>query len=256
MLGIALDGWDRVGWHSSFADRFMLFRDRKTIVAPLLVGAGYAAFAMVSIDAFIPMVLPAARSFPPIVGRDSLLAVLLVINMGSLGWRLGLRASFTAANYGWREGLRAIPRTIVANVINAASAGARCAATSASAPAPNFRAGTKPPIDFRTKSARRGDDFQPSGTGDARRRGLADAGNDFQGSGHLPPFCARGGDDREAASAVEHGSARSNHGSDAAVARNCGDLALDARSFPRRANLAPKPAKTAPGGGGDRTDGT
>ena len=122
LLGIALDGWDRIGWRSSLADRYMLLRDRKTIVAPLLVGAGYVAVALCGVDATIAWALPAARRFAPLAARGSLLRILLVANAAALGWRLGLRAGFTAATYGWREGLRAVPRTVVANWINAAAA--------------------------------------------------------------------------------------------------------------------------------------
>jgi adsorption protein B len=122
LLGIALDGWDRVGWRTGVADRFMLFRDRKTIVAPFLVGAAYAAVAMAAVDAALRLTAPAARAFPPLVGRGSLLAFLLFVNTASLGWRLALRAGFTGAVYGWREGVRAVPRTVIANAINATAA--------------------------------------------------------------------------------------------------------------------------------------
>jgi adsorption protein B len=122
LLGIALDGWDRIGWSPRLVDRYMLLRDRKTIVAPLLVGAGYLAVAMTAIDAAIGWAMPAARRFAPLAPRGSLLALLLIANAAALGWRVGLRAAFTAETHGWREGLRAMPRTVVANWINAVAA--------------------------------------------------------------------------------------------------------------------------------------
>ena len=122
LLGIALDGWDRIGWRSTLADRYMLLRDRKTIVAPLLIGMGYLAAAMVAADVAIGWGVPAARRFAPLAPPGSVLGVALAINAAALGWRLGLRAAFTGRLYGWREGIRAVPRTIVANVINAAAA--------------------------------------------------------------------------------------------------------------------------------------
>ena len=36
LLGIALNGWDRLGWQGGWPDRLMLLRDRKAIVAALL----------------------------------------------------------------------------------------------------------------------------------------------------------------------------------------------------------------------------
>jgi adsorption protein B len=122
LLGIALDGWDRIGWSRGLANRYMLLRDRKAIVAPLLVGAGYVAVAMCGIDAAIAWALPAAARFPAIAPRGSVLAALLLVNAATLGWRIGLRAAFTGATHGWREGARAVPRTIVANGINAVAA--------------------------------------------------------------------------------------------------------------------------------------
>ena len=122
LLGIALDGWDRIGWRPGLADRYMLLRDRKTVVGPLIVAGGYVAIAFAGIDAIISRLLPVAARFPPIAPRGSLLALLLVINAAALGWRLGLRAGFTWSAYGWREGLRAMPRTLIANWINAVAA--------------------------------------------------------------------------------------------------------------------------------------
>ncbi len=122
LLGIALDGWDRIGWRDSLADRYMLLRDRKTIVAPLLVGAGYVAVLAGGVDAAVVHWLPAARHFTALVPRGSGLAALLLLNAAALGWRLGLRAGFTGATYGWREGMRAVPRVVVANWINAVAA--------------------------------------------------------------------------------------------------------------------------------------
>ena len=122
LLGIALDGWDRIGWRHSFADRYMLLRDRKTIVAPLLVGIGYVAVLMCGIDGALAWLIPATRRFAPVVRHGSLLGVLLIVNAAMLGWRLGLRAGFTGATYGWREALLAVPRTMVANYINAVAA--------------------------------------------------------------------------------------------------------------------------------------
>ncbi len=122
LLGIALDGWDRLGWRAGWADRYMLFRDRKTIVGPLVVGTGYLAGSMVVVDAGIRALVPAAARIAPLVPRGSVLAVLLVVNAAALGWRLGFRAAFTGSVHGWREGLRAVPRTVVANLINAVAA--------------------------------------------------------------------------------------------------------------------------------------
>nr|WP_295664466.1 glycosyl transferase family protein [Polymorphobacter sp.] len=122
LLGIALSGWDRIGWHGGLADHYMLLRDRKSIVAPFLTVFGYVAVAMVIADTTVGEVVPAALRFEPLVAPHSLIGMLLWTNGLALGWRLGLRASFTAATHGWREGARAIPRTVIGNAINAVAA--------------------------------------------------------------------------------------------------------------------------------------
>ena len=122
LLGIALDGWDRLGWSRGWTDRYMLLRDRKAIVAPLIAGLGYAAVVMVALDAAATAMIPLADRFAPLAARGSVLAWLLTGNAVALGWRLGCRAGFTASVHGWREGIRAVPRTLVGNVINAVAA--------------------------------------------------------------------------------------------------------------------------------------
>ena len=122
LLGIALAGWDRLGWQGGVADRYMLLRDRKAIVSALLSLAGYCAVMLVIADIAVRRWLPEAARFAPVAPRGSLLALLLWINAGVLLWRLALRAAFTAHAHGWREGTRAVPRALVANCINALAA--------------------------------------------------------------------------------------------------------------------------------------
>ena len=45
MTGIALSGWDRLGWSGGPAERWMRLRDRQSPLAAILIGAGYLALA-------------------------------------------------------------------------------------------------------------------------------------------------------------------------------------------------------------------
>jgi adsorption protein B len=112
MRGIALSGWDRLGWSGGFAERWMRMRDRQSILAALLLTAGYAAFALWTLRAAAALALGLA---PIQIPRT--LQILLTVNGALLLWRLAMRFGFVAAAYGWREGLRSIPRTLVANLI-------------------------------------------------------------------------------------------------------------------------------------------
>jgi adsorption protein B len=110
MTGIALAGWDRLGWRGGVAERWMRLRDRQSLLAALLLFAGYLALilwlalkAREAATGIAPAPLPQGLSW------------LLAANMALLAWRLALRAGFTAADQGWREGLRAAPRAAVGN---------------------------------------------------------------------------------------------------------------------------------------------
>lgn len=114
--GIALAGWDRIGWPGGLADRYMLMRDRKGLVMSLLAMVAYALAVLVVVD----WALVREAGGPPLV--TPLLAGLLWFNAAMLGWRLVMRAAFTAHAYGALEGVRAVPRALASNVINAAAA--------------------------------------------------------------------------------------------------------------------------------------
>lgn len=120
LTGIALAGWDRLGWPGGMADRYMLLRDRKALLASLLTIAAYGAALLVLADVGLRSALPAAAALPPMTtpGIDGLLG----FNTALLAWRLLMRAVFTAHAYGPVEGMRAIPRALASNVINAAAA--------------------------------------------------------------------------------------------------------------------------------------
>lgn len=112
ITGIALSGWDRLGWSGGAAERWMRLRDRQSLLAAILLCSGYLALALwLALKAWQaaggagPAPLPAA------------LSVLVTLNLGLLGWRLAVRAGFTAAAYGWREGLRSAPRMAIGNVV-------------------------------------------------------------------------------------------------------------------------------------------
>ena len=118
MLGIALDGWDRLGWVGDGADQYMLWRDRKPLfTAPLLLLA-YLTMLGALAARLLMWAWPPARALGPIAPEGGVLAALLTLNAGLLGWRLMLRAGFTASEHGWREGARAVPRVMVANLVN------------------------------------------------------------------------------------------------------------------------------------------
>jgi len=110
--GIALSGWDRLGWRGGIGERWMRLRDRRGPLAALLLIAGYCA-ALLWSQLWLAELLGA-----PIQARpDPLLVLLLQVNGWLLAWRVAMRVLFTTSAYGPGEGLRAIPRLVVGNVI-------------------------------------------------------------------------------------------------------------------------------------------
>jgi adsorption protein B len=110
--GIALAGWDRLGWSGGWGERWMRLRDRRGPLAALLLLAAYGAAVLWS-----QIWLAEALGAPVHARLSSGLVTLLTINGWLLAWRVLMRATFTGAAYGFREGLLAIPRLVVGNVI-------------------------------------------------------------------------------------------------------------------------------------------
>ena len=112
MTGIALAGWDRVGWARGLdlTDHWMRMRDRRAPLAVLVLGAAYVAVVAWGLAVLLHWV---TGSLPP----APIPAWLVVVNAALLGWRLAMRMAFTGAVYGWREALWSVPRAFVGNVI-------------------------------------------------------------------------------------------------------------------------------------------
>jgi bacteriophage N4 adsorption protein B len=112
MVGIALSGWDRLGWSGGLTERWMRLRDRQSLLAALLLCAAYAALLTTA-----PLAAVAAATGREIVLLTPTLAALSYAAMLLLLWRLAMRFGFVTAAYGWREGFRSIPRILVGNAV-------------------------------------------------------------------------------------------------------------------------------------------
>lgn len=107
-IGIALAGWDRVGWTGNFFERWMRLRDRRAPLAALLLLCGYATLLLT----VLLFILGVDQHAP-----GHLLSGLLLLNGALLLWRLCIRAMCVTRHYGWREGLISVPRMITSNII-------------------------------------------------------------------------------------------------------------------------------------------
>ncbi|QNE32882.1 glycosyl transferase family protein [Sphingomonas sp. NBWT7] len=114
ITGIALAGWDRIGWGRWWhvAEHWMRMRDRRAPAAVILLVAAYCAILGWGIAASVHLLLGT-----PLPGLGKAMGTVLMCNAALLAWRLVWRFATTAHGYGWREGLWSLPRAVVGNLI-------------------------------------------------------------------------------------------------------------------------------------------
>ena len=114
MTGIALSGWDRMGWgHAAdWREHWMRMRDRRGPIAVIILAAAYVA--LIGWGASLVLHLIARSDAMPV---DPTMRVVLGVNAGLLCWRLAMRAWCSGRHYGWVEALLSVPRAFVSNWI-------------------------------------------------------------------------------------------------------------------------------------------
>ncbi|RYD43544.1 MAG: glycosyl transferase family protein [Sphingomonadales bacterium] len=124
IAGIALAGWDHLGWSAARRDdaalppsrawiaRWMLWRDRRAPLAALVLLAAYAGAIAMALG-FAGQWLLGWNMVP--IGDG--MRFLLSFNLLLLCWRMAMRGHFTARWYGLGEAVMALPRSFVANLI-------------------------------------------------------------------------------------------------------------------------------------------
>lgn len=111
--GIALQGWDQIGWGNGLIERWMRARDRRGPMTALLLLLGYSLIALTALGwTAIGLGYGQAVEFSP------LLKWLLIANFAAFIWRAVFRFAFTAREYGPAEGARAVLRIPLTNIIS------------------------------------------------------------------------------------------------------------------------------------------
>lgn len=121
LLGIAFQGWAQVGWPGTLAMKYLLFRDRKTIVTSFVAVLAY----FLVLNYLMLMLIDYWRGEEAgwrIHTLGGWLELLFWANLILLVNRAAHRFYFVTRNYGWEQGLMSLPRMVVGNVINAAAA--------------------------------------------------------------------------------------------------------------------------------------
>lgn len=110
--GIALQGWDRLGWSKRPLDIWMALRDRHGPMTTAVLGAAYVLIAVELLLGIFTLAGWETRT--PIT---PMLTLLLSLSFAAFVWRSTWRFCFTAREYGLAEGVRALLRIPVANVV-------------------------------------------------------------------------------------------------------------------------------------------
>lgn len=112
VTGIALAGWDRLGWNNRPAELWMRLHDRSAIFAAILLLVAYACLILTFI-----LILAAYLMDYTMPILSPIFIILLWTNGGLMLWRLCVRAAFVWRIYGWKSALISIPRSIISSVI-------------------------------------------------------------------------------------------------------------------------------------------
>lgn len=115
-LGIALQGWEQLGWSKSPIDNYFLFRDRKVILTPSLAILGY----LLAINYIVLNLVALETGSKPVslFGDEPIGFWLLLFNAFALAARVAQRIYFTRRIYGWGHALMSVPRIFLASIVN------------------------------------------------------------------------------------------------------------------------------------------
>ncbi|MEP5937085.1 MAG: glycosyl transferase family protein [Erythrobacter sp.] len=110
--GIALQGWDRLGWNSNIVEGWMRLRDRRGPFSSIVLIVGYLLLVL---SGFITAASQMGYGTP--IELSVFAKTLLWANLIAFGWRVIMRFALTTREYGWVEGVRSVLRIPIANII-------------------------------------------------------------------------------------------------------------------------------------------
>jgi len=118
VLGIAIQGWEQVGWSGPLPVLYCLWRDRKALITNFFTIFAYIILVyclwrwLIGAVTGIPWTIE--NIFPP----GSVLWWLVMANTLILAWRIAMKFITVHKVYGWLHATLSIPRFFVANIIN------------------------------------------------------------------------------------------------------------------------------------------
>lgn len=117
VIGIALQGWEHLGWRGDLRTKYVLFRDRKILLTSQVNILGYVVVALVCAFWLYEALADMPYHFSPLAGLDTWVIALLILNGGFFLLRLAQRFIAVTRLYGVRQGLMSAPRLVLGNLI-------------------------------------------------------------------------------------------------------------------------------------------
>jgi len=118
VIGIAFQGWSNLGWSGNLGMKYMLLRDRKTVITNQVCLFGYLIVLLILAFFTYSRLSPDAYNYPALVQRGSWLWTLLLFNVGFLLNRIWWRFYSVYRIYGWGQAFLAVPRQVCSNIVN------------------------------------------------------------------------------------------------------------------------------------------
>ena len=118
IAGIALQGWENLGWKGDLLTKYVLFKDRKALLTSQVNMLGYLVILFVTGYYLAIALFPEAYHYPPLVEKGTLLWDIITVTTVFLFLRLSARMYCVFRYYNLKRALLALPNFVWANFIN------------------------------------------------------------------------------------------------------------------------------------------
>lgn len=118
IAGIALQGWENLGWKGDLLTKYVLLKDRKSLMTGQVNMLGYLVVFVVLGYQLAIWLYPDAYHYPPLVEKGTPLEGLLIVTAVFLVYRLVIRMYCVFRFYNFKYALLSIPNFVWANLIN------------------------------------------------------------------------------------------------------------------------------------------
>ncbi|HUN65523.1 MAG TPA: glycosyl transferase family protein [Bacteroidota bacterium] len=123
VTGICLQSWKLTGWLGDARFRFILYRDRKAVMANIINFFAYLVISYLMMYEAIRFGFSAYEQLPPMVAKGTMLWDLVVIDSVLMLWRIAHRFITVRRIYGLWAATLSIVRLPISNIINFSATG-------------------------------------------------------------------------------------------------------------------------------------